>query len=167
MSNPGSVIYCIMWIFCIFLCIFQIALLQIVSYTRTYVQRRAKNTHCCSRNWQIKLRGFPFCGSWFCFTQSFSVFALYYCFIPLIDIATAPLPPPSPPPRKWFFPELEFLKQSMGARNRVGIGLSYWPARLRRLAEFIPWNQFLGSLNVYKYGLCCVMCIWCSSVITC
>jgi hypothetical protein len=33
-------------------------------------------------------------------------------------------------------------KQSMGARNRVGIGLSYWPARLHRLAELIPWNQF-------------------------
>jgi hypothetical protein len=40
------------------------------------------------------------------------------------------------------------FKQSMGARNRVGIGLSYRPARLHRLAEFIPWNQFLGSINV-------------------
>jgi hypothetical protein len=30
------------------------------------------------------------------------------------------------------------LEQSMGARNRVGIGLSYWPARLHRLAESIP-----------------------------
>ncbi len=29
-------------------------------------------------------------------------------------------------------------KQSMGARNRVGIG--YRPARLHRLAEFIPWK---------------------------
>jgi hypothetical protein len=28
--------------------------------------------------------------------------------------------------------------QSMGARNRVGIGLSYRPARLHRLAELIP-----------------------------
>ncbi len=45
------------------------------------------------------------------------------------------------------------VKQSMGARNRVGIGLSYPPARLPRLAEFIPWNQFLGSIVVYKYGL--------------
>jgi hypothetical protein len=32
--------------------------------------------------------------------------------------------------------------------------LSYWPARLHSLAESIPRNQFLGSLNVYKYGLC-------------
>jgi hypothetical protein len=31
------------------------------------------------------------------------------------------------------------FKQSMGARNRVGIGLSHRPARLHRLAEFIPW----------------------------
>ncbi len=26
-------------------------------------------------------------------------------------------------------------------------------ARLNRLAESIPWNRFLGFLNVYKYGL--------------
>jgi hypothetical protein len=25
--------------------------------------------------------------------------------------------------------------------------------RLHRLAESIPWNRFLGSLNVYKFGL--------------
>ncbi len=40
------------------------------------------------------------------------------------------------------------FKQSMGDRNRVGIGLSYRPAKLNRLAEFIPWNRFLGSLKV-------------------
>ena len=40
------------------------------------------------------------------------------------------------------------FKQSMGARNRVGIALSYWPARLHRLAELIPWNRFLGSIDV-------------------
>jgi hypothetical protein len=32
---------------------------------------------------------------------------------------------------------LEF-KNSLGARNRVEIGLSYRPARLQRLAESIP-----------------------------
>jgi hypothetical protein len=36
------------------------------------------------------------------------------------------------------------FKKSMGARNRWGIGLSYRPARLHGLAEFIPWNQFRG-----------------------
>ncbi len=40
------------------------------------------------------------------------------------------------------------FKQSMGARNRIGIGLSYRPARLHRLVELIPWNRFLGSINV-------------------
>ncbi len=30
--------------------------------------------------------------------------------------------------------------QPVGARNRVGMGLSYRPARLLRLAELIPWN---------------------------
>ncbi len=40
-----------------------------------------------------------------------------------------------------------FLNQSMGARNRERIGLSYWPAWLHRLTELIPWNRFL-ILNV-------------------
>jgi hypothetical protein len=42
------------------------------------------------------------------------------------------------------------FKKSMGARNREGIGLSYRPARLHRLAEFIPWNQFRGAHNHLK-----------------
>jgi hypothetical protein len=37
------------------------------------------------------------------------------------------------------------LEQSMGARNRVGLGLSYRPARI---PESIPWNPFLGSLKI-------------------
>jgi hypothetical protein len=40
------------------------------------------------------------------------------------------------------------FEQSMGARNRVGIGLSNRPARQHRLAESIPWNRFLGYLKV-------------------
>ncbi len=31
--------------------------------------------------------------------------------------------------------------------------LSYWPARLHRLTKSIPRYRFLGSINVYKYGL--------------
>jgi hypothetical protein len=49
---------------------------------------------------------------------------------------------------------LEFLNNLWGARNRVGIGLSYRPVRLQSLAELVPWNRFLGSLKVYKFGLC-------------
>ncbi len=30
---------------------------------------------------------------------------------------------------------------------------AYWPARLHRLAKSIPRNRFLGSKNVFKYGL--------------
>jgi hypothetical protein len=45
------------------------------------------------------------------------------------------------------------LEQSMGAGNRVGIGFSYRPARLYRLAELILWNRFLDSLKVVKYRL--------------
>ncbi len=41
----------------------------------------------------------------------------------------------------------------MGARHRVGIGLLYRPARLHRLAEFIPWNRFRGPIHVQKYQL--------------
>ena len=40
------------------------------------------------------------------------------------------------------------FKKSMGARHRGGIGFSYRPARLHRLAEFIPWNQFWGPINI-------------------
>jgi hypothetical protein len=42
-------------------------------------------------------------------------------------------------------PRAGIFKQSMGARNPGGIGLSY---RLHRLADLISWNRFLGSLNV-------------------
>ncbi len=47
------------------------------------------------------------------------------------------------------------FKQSMGARNRLGMGLSYRPARLQvhSLAELVPWNRFMGSLKVEKFGL--------------
>jgi hypothetical protein len=39
-------------------------------------------------------------------------------------------------------------KESMRAMHRVGIGLSYRPARLNRLAEFIPRNRLRGSIHV-------------------
>ncbi len=42
----------------------------------------------------------------------------------------------------------------MGARNWVGIGLSYRPARLYSLEELVSGNRFLGSLKVKKFGLC-------------
>jgi hypothetical protein len=43
--------------------------------------------------------------------------------------------------------ELEFLKSLWGAWHRGGIGFSCRPARLHRLAEFIPWNQCRGPRN--------------------
>jgi hypothetical protein len=46
----------------------------------------------------------------------------------------------------WVEGSTGIFKQSMGGRNRVGIGLSYRPARLHSLAELVPWNRFLGSL---------------------
>ncbi len=42
------------------------------------------------------------------------------------------------------------LEQSMGARNRVGIGLSYRPARLHRLAESISLESIPGLLKSLK-----------------
>jgi hypothetical protein len=45
------------------------------------------------------------------------------------------------------------FEQSMGARNRVGIGLSYRIATLHGLPEWIPWNRFLGSVKVLKTRL--------------
>ncbi len=43
------------------------------------------------------------------------------------------------------------FKKSMGARHRGGIGFSYRPARLHRLAEFIPWHQFRGPIGPHKH----------------
>jgi hypothetical protein len=40
------------------------------------------------------------------------------------------------------------FRKSMGAWHRVGIGLSYRPARLNRLAELMLRNRLLGSINV-------------------
>ncbi len=39
----------------------------------------------------------------------------------------------------------------LGARNRVGIRLSYRPARLHRLAELTPWNRFLGLCSLLYF----------------
>jgi hypothetical protein len=40
----------------------------------------------------------------------------------------------------------------MGARNWLGIGLSYRPARLHSLAELVPWNRFMGFLKLKNSG---------------
>ncbi len=58
------------------------------------------------------------------------------------------------------------LEQSIGARNRGGIGLSYRPARLHRLAEFrFSWflktstaqeiyvNHELVAVTINKHGI--------------
>jgi hypothetical protein len=52
--------------------------------------------------------------------------------------------------RKDWRPVLEFLNNlwALGARNRVGIGLSYPPAR----AEFVPWNQFPAGIFKQSMG---------------
>ncbi len=44
----------------------------------------------------------------------------------------------------------EIFEQSMtmGARNQVGLGFSYRPARLHRLSRSILWNRFLGFIEV-------------------
>jgi hypothetical protein len=57
------------------------------------------------------------------------------------------------------------LLRSPGIDSRPGVPvrqsyLTYRPSRLNRLAESIPWNQFLGSLNVYKYGICFIQLLF-------
>jgi hypothetical protein len=42
----------------------------------------------------------------------------------------------------------KILYHYMGTRNQVGIGLSYRPARQHRLAKSISWSRFLGSVKV-------------------
>jgi hypothetical protein len=66
-------------------------------------------------------------------------------------------------PNSWrgAFPEPVFLDllRSPGIDSQPGEPvrqpyLSYRPARRHRLPESIYRNRFLGSINVYKYGLC-------------
>ncbi len=52
--------------------------------------------------------------------------------------------------RRCWMPSWNF-KQSLGARNRVGIGLSNRPARLHRLAELISLESSLGLLKSLKF----------------
>ncbi len=52
------------------------------------------------------------------------------------------------------------LLRSPGIDSQIGRPVrlpyfSYRLARLHRLAKSIPWNWFLGFINVYKYGLSC------------
>ncbi len=57
-----------------------------------------------------------------------------------------PVPPPTC--RLFVYIRAGIFKKSMGARHRGGIGFSYRPARLHRLAEFIPWHQFRSPRNI-------------------
>ncbi len=52
----------------------------------------------------------------------------------------------------WFFSEPEFVNLLRSPWIDSQPSLTYRPDRLHRLAESIPWNRFLCSLNVYKYG---------------
>jgi hypothetical protein len=57
-----------------------------------------------------------------------------------------------------YLPVLEFKYNLLEARNRLGIGLSYRLARLHRLADSNPWNQYLGSsLKVKKFRFCSLL----------
>ncbi len=53
----------------------------------------------------------------------------------------------------WLSYRAGIFKQSMGARNQVGIGLPYRPARVHRLEELISWNLFMGFIEVQQFGL--------------
>ncbi len=44
------------------------------------------------------------------------------------------------------------FNQSMGARNRVGMGLSYQPARLHSEAELVPWNRSILASSFVTVG---------------
>jgi hypothetical protein len=71
---------------------------------------------------------------------------------------TSPPPPPTQQNLREKATCAGIFKQSMGARNWVGIWLSYQPDRLHSLAELVTWNRFLGSLKVKKFGLCTRLC---------
>ncbi len=57
---------------------------------------------------------------------------------------------------KLLFTSVGIFKQSMGARNRVGTGLSYRPARLHSLAEFGSLKSILGLPKSLKLRPLCL-----------
>jgi hypothetical protein len=50
-------------------------------------------------------------------------------------------------------PDIPFLGIFV-SKFRYFVFAVYWPAKLHKLAESIPLNHFLGSLDVYKFGIC-------------
>ena len=72
----------------------------------------------------------------------------FYCYFQNRQSATSKKEPKQQQPQ----PCAGIFKQSMVARNRVVISLSYRPARRHSLAELVPWNRFLGSLKVKNSG---------------
>ncbi len=64
-----------------------------------------------------------------------------------------------------YLPSVGILEQSMGAKNRVGIGLLYLPARLHTVGR---WNRFLGIdswlVKYLKYQLSTSSFLLCHTV---
>jgi hypothetical protein len=51
-------------------------------------------------------------------------------------------------------PGIDYSKASIPPPTCWRIGYRIGPPGNIGLAESIPWNRLLGSINVYKYGLC-------------
>jgi hypothetical protein len=84
---------------------------------------------------------------WFYFIRTH--LPLNYCFLYLLHLSrlcTQSALDPEQNPSEDSYSCAGILGQSLGVRNRVGIGLSYRPARLHRLAESIP--RLLWSLKI-------------------
>jgi hypothetical protein len=62
----------------------------------------------------------------------YQTLGFYPFFVPLLD------PREEEKEEEW-----RIFTQSMGARNRLRIGLSYRPTRLHSLMEWVPWNPSL------------------------
>ncbi len=81
----------------------------------------------------------------YCWTLGCSIYIKYTVAFPTIGLV---LSYPFSHVNVSLLTRARIFKKSMGARLRGGIGFSYRPARLHRLAEFIPWNQFRGPINI-------------------
>ncbi len=84
-----------------------------------------------------------------------------FCFIPLCSAFYFYLSFPYSSPLAALSPAIDFLGSILELLKRLQFRalvrqpyLTYRPDMLHRSAESIPWNRFLGSLNVYKFGLC-------------
>ncbi len=89
-------------------------------------------------------------GSWSQVKRQENPVTVWDSLLILVLLVSSPLSLPTIPQHDSRSPELEFLNNLWGARNRVGIGLSYRSTRLHRAGGIDSLESILGLLKSLK-----------------